>query len=425
MSPDELRPALRDAFAVAVAAADPAEAVRAALAEHRGKIDAASRIFAAALGKAASAMADAAISELGRPISGGVVVTTDAGARPVEVCRTIVGGHPLPNAGSVEGGEALLALASEAGEGDLVLALISGGGSALGVAPREGLTLDDKTAVTDLLLRSGADITEMNAVRRALSRLKGGGLADAAAPASVLSLIVSDVPGDDPATIASGPTARADQGTVARPEARAVLERYRLTDKVPSAVVAAIEGVDARQLLGDVVNLVVASNARSVEAVANHLAGAGFRVVVRPGWLDGDVGEAAEELFALCHEQADGEGPVAVISGGETTVKVVGDGLGGRNQEFALRFALAEADRPLGRPWAFLSGGTDGRDGPTDAAGGIVDGGTLNRMRAAGADPTDHLARNDAYRALAAAGDLLLTGATGTNVADVQIALML
>nr|WP_255617966.1 DUF4147 domain-containing protein [Aurantimonas sp. VKM B-3413] len=411
---------MREAFAVAVAAADPAEAVRAAMAERRADLAAAKRVFVAALGKAASTMAEAAIAELGRPIAGGVVVTTDAAARPVASCRVIAGGHPLPNAGSAEGGEALLALAEAAGEGDVLLALISGGGSALGVAPREGLTLADKTAVTDLLLRSGADITEMNAVRRALSRLKGGGLAAVASPASVISLIVSDVPGDDPATIASGPTAWSEAGL----DARDVLERHRLTDRVPPAVMAAIAAGKTRPPSSRVVSRVVASNARSVEAVARHLSDAGFRVVVRPGWLGGDVGEAVAEVFALLQEQAGEAGPVAIVSGGETTVQVVGDGLGGRNQEFALRLALAEADRPLRRAWAFLSGGTDGRDGPTDAAGGIVDGGTLDRLKAAGVDPVVHLTRNDAYHALAAAGDLLTTGTTGTNVADIQIALM-
>ena len=203
MSPDDLRPALREAFAAGIAAADPAAAVRAALLEHREALEGASRIFIAALGKAACAMAEAAIAEVGREPTGGVVVTTDAAAREIAGCRVIAGGHPLPDAGSVEGGTALLELAEKAEEGDLLLALISGGGSALGVSPRSGLTLADKTAVTDLLLRSGADITEMNTVRRALSRLKGGGLAEAAAPARVLSLIVSDVPGDDPATVAS------------------------------------------------------------------------------------------------------------------------------------------------------------------------------------------------------------------------------
>ncbi|MBO0903340.1 DUF4147 domain-containing protein [Jiella sonneratiae] len=421
MSPEDLGPALRAAFAVAVAAADPAAAVRAAMAGHRAELASAGRVFVAALGKAASAMAEAAIAELARPIAGGVVVTTDAAARPVEGCRVVVGGHPLPDAGSAEGGAALLALAEEAGEGDLLLALISGGGSALGVAPREGLGLADKTAVTDLLLRSGADITEMNTVRRALSRLKGGGLAEAAAPAKVLSLIVSDVPGDDPATVASGPTAPSHGG----PSAREVLERYRLTDRLPPAVIAALDGGTAQPPSGHALNQIVASNARSVEAVARHLERQGFRVVTRPGWLGGDVAGAVAEVFALLHDEAAAPGPVAVVAGGETTVQVTGDGLGGRNQEFALRFALAEADRPLKRPWAFLAGGTDGRDGPTDAAGGIVDGETLRRMKAAGADPARHLARNDAYHALAAADSLLTTGATGTNVADVEIALML
>nr|WP_304363591.1 DUF4147 domain-containing protein [Jiella sp. LLJ827] len=411
---------VQDAFSKAVAAADPAAAVHAALSEYRARLDGDGRIYIAALGKAASAMASAAAAELGRAPAAGVIVTTDGGAKLVEGCRLIVGGHPLPDSGSVEGGEALLALAEAAQEGDVVLALISGGGSALGVAPSEGLTLEDKTAVTDLLLRSGADITEMNAVRRALSRLKGGGLSEAAAPAFVLSLIVSDVPGDDPATVASGPTARAEGG----PCARDVLERYQLLDKVPSAVAAVIGKAAKQPKLENVTNRVIASNARSVEAAARALSDRGVRVIQRPGWLDADVGAAAAELFALVQAQANQTGPVAVVAGGETTVHVTGDGLGGRNQEFALRFALLAEEHPLPRDWTFLSGGTDGRDGPTDAAGGIVDAGTLGRMRTAGLDIADCLKRNDAYHALAAAEDLLMTGATGTNVADIQIALM-
>ena len=421
MSPDDLRPALREAFAAGIAAADPAAAVRAALLEHREALEGASRIFIAALGKAACAMAEAAIAEVGREPTGGVVVTTDAAAREIAGCRVIAGGHPLPDAGSVEGGTALLELAEKAEEGDLLLALISGGGSALGVSPRSGLTLADKTAVTDLLLRSGADITEMNTVRRALSRLKGGGLAEAAAPARVLSLIVSDVPGDDPATVASGPTARASSAL----SARDVLDRRGLLERIPPAVRAAIESAETPLPLTRVTNRIVASNARSVEAVAAHLSAQGFHVVPRPGWLGGDVEDAARELFALFAAQ-DAEGvPLAVVAGGETTVEVTGEGLGGRNQEFALRFARLAEENGITAPFAFLSGGTDGRDGPTDTAGGIVDGGSLERLRIAGVDLADHLARNDAYHALKASGDLLMTGATGTNVADLQIALKL
>lgn len=417
--PDETRALLGRCFDVAVEAADPARAVRLALARHRKTLARAERVLVAAIGKAACAMAEAAAAELGGKAVSGVVVTTREAARPVAGFEIIAGGHPVPDAGSLEGGEAILALVRQAGRTDLVLALISGGGSALAVAPRPGITLARKREITEALLRSGADITAVNTLRRNLSRLKGGGLVAAAAPARVLSLIVSDVPGDDPAIIASGPTVpEAPYGSSGNPPVPDELDRLLLESERE-----AMRRLETARL-GPYRNEVIASNAASVAAVGRYLASRGITSVCHDGWLGGDVQAAAETILAAMRLTVDQSQMTAVVFGGETTVRVTGDGLGGRNQELALRLAQSEATSPLGRPWAFLSAGTDGRDGPTVAAGGFSDNGTLSRLEKHGLGLADILARNDSHSALAATGDLFVTGPTGTNVADIQVALI-
>ncbi len=420
MSPDAARALLGRCFAVAVDAADPARAVRLAVARNRQTLAGAEKVLIAAIGKAACAMADAAAAELGDRVVAGVVVTTREAARPVAGFQVIAGGHPVPDAGSLEGGEAILALARQAGKEDIVLALISGGGSALAVAPRPGITLARKQEITEALLRSGADITAVNALRRNLSRLKGGGLLAAAAPARVLSFIVSDVPGDDPAIIASGPTAPGvPKDSAGYRQALDELGRLLLASEREAMAGSA----DA---YGSVLyqNEIIASNAASVAAVGRYLASQGITSVCLNGWLGGDVQAAAEAILAAMRLTVDQVHRTAVVFGGETTVRVTGDGLGGRNQELVLRLAESEAASPLGRPWVFLSAGTDGRDGPTNAAGGFSDNGTLSRLEHQGLNLADILARNDSYSALAATDDLFMTGPTGTNVADIQIALI-
>jgi hydroxypyruvate reductase len=294
----------------------------------------------------------------------------------------------------------------------MVLALISGGGSALLPGPVKGLTLADKAEVNRLLLVSGADIQETNIVRQALSRFKGGGLLRLAAPAPVRSLILSDVVGDDPRVIASGPTVGpiADLAT-----ARDVAHRLGIWEQMPGAAREAMAREAARDPLPDPDAALVGSNTISVTAMA-AAAGRPVRVVEAP--LIGSVTKAAEQVLTLAATTPPG---TALLFGGETTVILTGNGRGGRNQELALRVALLAEERGLPGDWLFLSGGTDGRDGPTDAAGAIVDGQSLSRMRAAGADPRALLANSDSHAALAASGDLLITGATGTNVADLQI----
>ncbi|MBS0564194.1 MAG: DUF4147 domain-containing protein [Proteobacteria bacterium] len=405
-------------FRAAVHAADPAGALRAAWAAAPPEPPAAGGAWlVVAVGKAAMPMAGAALAALiGAPVRA-LVVTNYENARPLPGATVMAAGHPVPDENGEMAGRAVAALLDGAGAADRVVALISGGGSALLPAPAPGLTLDDKAEVNRLLLAHGYEITEINLIRQQLSRLKGGGMVRLAAPAPVAAYILSDVIGDDLRAIASGPTA-APLGT--RADARRLLQARGVWDRLPPAVRAHLEAPEpVAAARPAALNLLIGSNRKSLEAVEKASETPDTRIV--SDRLTGDVGDAAETILAAAG--AAGPGPACLIFGGETTVTLRGKGRGGRNQELALRLALAAPER-LGRPFVFLSGGTDGRDGPTEAAGGIVDETSAARMRAAGADPEALLADNDSNAALAASGDLLTVGATGTNVADVQILLM-
>jgi len=398
-----MRAAALARFQVGVAAADPAAAVRAAL---QGLAPVAGRRLIVAVGKAARRMAEAALSVLG-PVET-LVVTNDENAQPLDGARVLAAGHPVPDARGAAAAEAVIAALAGLRAGDECLALISGGGSALLPAPVAGVTLEEKAEVNRLLLGSGADITEVNLIRQQISRLKGGGLARLAAPAAVRALILSDVVGDDLRVVASGPTV-APLGT--RALARAALQERGLWARVPASVRAHLDLANAVVPPVLACNRLIGSNRLSVAAMAAVAPGA----VVAAVPLEGDVAEAAAHIVATA------TGPGVWLFGGETTVVLRGTGLGGRNQELALRVAMAAQAAGWPAPWVFLSGGTDGRDGPTDAAGGLVDHGTLARVGMAGGDVAALLAVNDSNRALALSGDLLVTGATGTNVADLQI----
>jgi len=411
-----LRDKARKLFAVACLAADPAEALTAAIRDtplpvpDRGGV---TRVVA--LGKAALPMAALLVDRLkGRAFSM-IVVTNYENARDLPGATVIASGHPVPDENGARAAGAVEALLAPAKAEDRVIALISGGGSALLPAPVGGLTLDDKAEVNRLLLANGFGITEVNLIRQQLSRLKGGGLLRVAAPAPVTAYILSDVIGDDLRVIASGPTV-APIGT--RAEARELLRTRGLWDALPQTARAILDGEATPAPLPPAQNTLIGSNRKSLEAM---VAAAGPDATITDDHLTGDVAEAAAGIIAAAR-QAPKDRPACLIFGGETTVTLRGKGLGGRNQELALRVAM---DMPaLGRDWVFLSGGTDGRDGPTEAAGGIVDAGTCDRIRRAGGDPQALLAENDSNRALSLAGDLLVTGATGTNVADVQILLV-
>lgn len=421
---DELKQDARAIFLAGVAAADPHDAVVHALEIHDGEWSEASRIFVIAAGKAAVPMMRAALETLpGGKIAEALAVTNDENVAEIEGVTVIGASHPLPDENGAAGAREAERIAHAAKASDLVLCLISGGASALLPAPVEGVTLDEKIATNDLLLKSGADIVAMNTVRKALSRLKGGGLARAISPAQGLALILSDVPGDDLAIIASGPTV-ADPAPPGK--ALEIVRDLGLADRLPETVMAHLQA-RAAQPPADFVhtteNLLVGSNRISLSATENAAHHRGYKVIVLSDWLEGDVQDAAEAFLEAARAAPAGK-KTAILAGGETSVQVTGSGKGGRNQEMALRFAkLCESD-PLPRDWAFLSGGTDGRDGPTDAAGGLVDPSTIGRLKAKDLSVDACLANNDAYHALEQAGALVMTGGTGTNVADLQVLLL-
>ncbi len=380
-------------------------------------------------GKAAPAMVAALCGLLGERLSGGLVITkyghVDPGldAGPVEIVEA---GHPLPDEAGVDGARRLAELLDRASERDLVLAVLSGGGSALLTLPAEGLALADLRATTDLLLRCGATIVELNTVRKHLSRIKGGGLARLAAPAPVASLVLSDVVGDPLDAIASGPTAP-DASTFA--DAWAVVERYDLAERLPAAVRNRLQlGVSGRlpdtpkpgdALFGGVQNVVVGSNRLAAEAAVAAAQARGLNALLLSTFVEGEAREVARVAAALAKELVHHDRPVprpaCLVWGGETTVTVRGRGRGGRNQELALAAALALDGLP---GVVLVALGTDGTDGPTDAAGAVATGQTVARARDLGLDPAAHLADNDAYPFFDAMDDLIRTGPTGTNVND-------
>ena len=392
-----------------IAAADPADAVSrhiaAVLADPPGP-DGRWRVVA--VGKAARAMAGAALARL--PVAEALVVTNAGNDAALPGALVLRAGHPQPDAEGAAAAAAVEALLGGAGPQDRVLALISGGGSAMLPAPAEGMSLADKQAVNALLLGSGADIAQVNLIRQGLSRLKGGGwLRLSRAP--VTALILSDVPGDDLRVIASGPTA-APVGT--RAQAADLARELGIWDRMPEPARAALLRSETRRAPPEARNILVGSNALSVAAMV----AAGADPAPIP--LEGDVQDCARAIWALAPGLAPGQ---ALAFGGETTVRLTGDGMGGRNQELALRLALLAEARPAGFDWAFASVGSDGRDGPGEAAGGLVGPGTAAAIRAAGIDPARALARNDSTPALEAGGALVTIGATGTNVADLAVLL--
>ncbi len=369
-------------------------------------------------------MTEAALRRLGSRVraSDVLVVTHDEAVRrgQVEARRS---GHPLPDERGLAASREIEYRAAGLEADDLALVLISGGASALLPAPAPNIGLDDKLEVTRQLLRGGATIHELNAVRKHLSTIKGGGLLRQLRPARVITLALSDVIDDDPSVIGSGPTAP-DPSTFA--DAVGVLESCGAFRSCPASVRGRLEaGVrgDLQEtpkpgdpVFDGAIYRIVGGNRTSIRAMA---------AVCGPSvQIEGEVleGEAREVGAALARRFAGGP-PRAYVAGGETTVTVRGGGSGGRNQELALAFALEAAGGPLAdrNDWVFLAAGTDGRDGPTDAAGGIVDASAVRRMRKAGVDPVAALEDNDSYRALDAADALLRTGATGTNVADVAV----
>jgi len=437
---EHLRSAAVEIFQAGVRAADPHRAVLEALEiSDCGRpviageeLVRGSNLRVVGFGKASVPMAVAAAEVLSAEVfpGPGVLAVNPENRQDLERFDVFASGHPVPDAIGVAAAAAVERYLQGRQPEDAVLLLVSGGGSALLPAPAPGITLEDKMETTHLLLASGAPIQEINAVRKHLSILKGGGLARLAYPNRLESLILSDVIGDDLSSIASGPTAP-DPTTFEHVEA--ILARYELLDQVPPSVRQRVERgcrgeIAETPTTGDpvferVCNRLVGSNAQSLSAARRCAEDLGFQILVASAELLGESRQAAALMAAAARGQWDGQRPLAVLAGGETTVTLQGDGKGGRNQEMVLAFALQSETVPLPGNWVFLSGGTDGRDGPTDAAGGVVDAGAPGRIRQAGLDPSAEMNRNNSYEALTVAADLLMTGPTGTNVADLQILL--
>ena len=434
----------RDALAIlkaALEAADAGNAVRRHFSSSANHLRAGAlriplkdfdRVFLIGAGKAAVQMAAAASRALPRTLSGGIVITKYGHAgRGLGRVSVIEAGHPIPDEHGLAASQQVRDLLSELNARDLLIVVISGGASALLAAPAGPVTLAAKQQTTDLLLRAGANIAELNAVRKHLSALKGGRLAALAYPATVVSLLLSDVIGDPIDIIGSGPTAP-DPATFR--DALAVLGKYELTDRVPESVRARLRQGAAGNLpetpkpgdplFRNVHNIVVGSNGLAIEAAARKGRALGYRTLILSSTVQGETREVARVHGQILREIRSSGHPIrppaCVLSGGETTVTVRGKGKGGRNLEFALAAALEIAGL---KDSLVLSAGSDGTDGPTDAAGAIATGETLSRAAALGLDAAARLRANDSYPFFDSLGDLIRTGPTGTNVMDIHLLL--
>ncbi len=387
------------------------------------------RIILCGAGKASASMARGIEDVLGNAVSGGIVVVKHGHTDTLSRIQLHEASHPVPDESCVSGAQKLFQLAGDAGAEYLIIAVISGGGSSLLALPAGKITLEDKRTATDLLLRSGASIHEMNTVRKHISQIKGGNLARAAFPAAVLVLSISDVVGDNPDVIASGPFTP-DTSTYS--EALDVIKRYDLYTDMPDSVLAHLElGASGNipetpkpgdPVFSNVQNRIIASNIVSLEAAREEALRLGYNTIILSSAIEGDTADTAAWHAAVLHEVLASSNPLprpcCILSGGETTVRVKGTGLGGRNMEFALHMARhlrGTADAAAG------SIGTDGTDGPTDAAGAIADGTTVDRGNAKGLDIREYADRNDSYNYFDALGDLIRTGPINTNVMDVRV----
>ncbi len=390
------------------------------------------RLFLIGVGKGAGSMAQALMPVFGpRNIGGCVIIPSEQAVSDLSLpgVRVVQGEHPLPGPGSESATQALIESLSQVQPHDLVLLCLTGGASSLLVRPAGGLTFSDKTITNAVLLECGADILALNTVRKHLSGVKGGWLAHHAQPATVVSLILSDVIGDDMSVIGSGPTV-ADPTTFL--DAWRVVEQYGITSRLPQSVRTHLQqGVRGARpetpkpgdpLFSRVHNMLIGSNHLALQAVREAAARRGLRSHLISQPLVGDTLVAGRTFAqALRAVRQHCSGPTCILAGGETTVQVRGSGKGGRNQEFALAVAQELAGEA---GWSLLSAGTDGIDGPTDAAGAFVNGQTLDRARRKNLDPAQFLRNNDTYTFFAALGDLFRPGSTGTNVMDIKIALV-
>ncbi len=432
VSIDHMRRDALEAFEAAVAAVQPENLVPEQIRCSGGQImvggeplpTARGRRVVMSIGKAAPGLTRAWLETAPAWASEIMVLTPHGAPVPADVEEKAVilrGAHPYPDEHGERSTRRLLEMAKGLGAEDLLVVLLSGGGSALMAAAEEGLDLGDVHITTKALLEAGAPITEVNAVRRQLLVAAGGGLARAAAPATVRTLILSDVLGDPLPDIASGPTVPSDSTAG---DALAVLERFEIIDVVPDVVIAHLAAA-ARQPANDnswtatTSTRVIGNNRTAVEAAAESLKNIGYTIEISPDYLEGEASDRGRELGANARRNRPNR-PIAEIFGGETTVTVRGSGRGGRNQELALSAALELENAAAA---VLLAGGTDGIDGLSENAGAVVDPTTVARLRATGIDPQTALANNDSATAFEAVGDAIRTGPSGTNVCDVTIVL--
>ena len=431
---DDSRLMLQAIGSAALEAADPHELVVRALALQGNAILAGgktfelasdSRIFIVGAGKAGSKMAKGAMEVLQAQTIQGVIAVPQKPGEKISGVEFIQGGHPFPTPGSIIAGEKMRELLKQTRAQDLVIALISGGGSALLELPLQGLDLDALQKTNEILLKSGAAIEEINIVRTALSQLKGGGLLSMVQPAKCINLILSDVVGNRLEAVASGPTIH--QNPQAE-DALRVLDTYRIKNEIPREVLHILDVQESkgREGMGQpATNILVGSVRSAVKAAGTYAQEQGFRSIIVTTSLQGEARKAGVLVGALAKSvvcnKALGSKPICMILGGETTVKVLGSGLGGRNQELALAFALEIGGYDQ---IEMITLATDGVDGPTPAAGAYVLGSTIQKARGLGIDPNVALEENDSYTFFRDLGDVLVTGPTGTNVNDLVICII-
>ncbi len=431
----------QDAIAIfehSVKAVDPANAIKRNLAVEgnrlaiQGKIYDLSdyeNIFVIGMGKASAAMAKALEDLLGERIKSGIVNVKYGHAVPLKIVRANEAGHPVPDEAGLAGTNQILQLLSETGEKDLVFCLISGGGSALLPCPADGITLDDKQRLTQDLLDCGATIHEINALRKQVSKVKGGRLARLVYPSTLISLILSDVIGDNLDSIASGPTVP-DMTTFR--DCLNILEKHKIHGEIPQAILEYVEKGFRGEfeetpkpddpIFARTQNVIIGSNEQALRAAKGKGDELGYNTLILSSFIEGETTEVAKVHAAIAKEILRSENPVGrpacVVSGGETTVKIRGTGLGGRNQEFALAAAISIDGL---EEVVILSAGTDGTDGPTDAAGAIADGSTIRRSEKLGMIAEKYLRDNNSYNFFKPLEDLIITGPTNTNVMDLRI----
>jgi len=438
---EELRHDLHAIFQAALQAVDPGEAIRTHVRREGDRLHVAERTYdlnqyeavhVIGVGKAGAAMAMAVEALLGDRLRGGHVIVKYGHGGPVKHVIVHEAGHPIPDEAGVRATRSLIDFVTGRGRRDLLICLISGGGSALSPAPVEGIALAEKQEVTRLLLACGATIHEINALRKHISRIKGGQLARLASPATLITLVLSDVVGDALDVIASGPTV---PDTSSFADCLDILQKYQLLDEVPAAIRRHLEdgvsgAIPETPKPGDAVfartqTVIIGRNLQALEAAGRQATALGYQPLILSSAIEGETREVAKvhagiakEVLASGHPIA---APACILSGGETTVTLRGRGKGGRSQEFALALALDIHKTP---GIAALSGGTDGTDGPTDAAGAVADWTTCARAERLGLQPRLALENNDAYPFFERLGDLLITGPTQTNVMDVRVMLV-